>query len=87
MEIFLNKCDDKANDLELVKKEEVLEEIALVTIVDLKAKYENEIFFFETINDLKNDVLTIEKRGEKKQVNNRSRKSYLAKNDVFKIFW
>ena len=34
MEIFLNECNDKDNELELVKKEEVVEEIALVTIVE-----------------------------------------------------
>ena len=41
MERFLNDCDDKDNEPKLVKKDEVLEEIALVTIVDLEANHEN----------------------------------------------
>ena len=46
MEWLVNDYDDKDNELELVKKDEVIEEIALVTIVDPKANHENiELFF------------------------------------------
>ena len=38
MERFLSDCD---NELELVKENEVVEEIALVNIVDPKANHEN----------------------------------------------
>ena len=52
MERFLNDCDVKDNEIELVKKEEVLEEIALVTIVDPKANHENVEVIIETNNNL-----------------------------------
>ena len=54
MERFLNDYDDNDNELELVKKEEVVEEIALVTIVDPKANHENVEVIIETNNDLQN---------------------------------
>ena len=38
MERFMNDCDNK---LELVKKEELIEEIVVVTIVDPKANQDN----------------------------------------------
>ena len=63
MEIFLNDCD---NELELVNEQEVVEEIALVTIVYPKANHENVEVIVETNNDLQNDVLTSEQRGEER---------------------
>ena len=38
MERFLNVCD---NEAKLIKKEEILEEMDLVTIIDPKANHEN----------------------------------------------
>ena len=61
-------CDD---ELELVKKDEVIEEIALVTIIDLKANHENVEVFFETNNDLQNDVQLLSK--EEKYLNQEKR--------------
>ena len=52
MERFLNDCDDKDNKPELVKKEEVVEEIGLVTIVNPKANHENVEVIIETNNNL-----------------------------------
>ena len=63
MERFLNDCDD--DELELVKKDEVIEEIALVSIVDPKANHGNVEVFFKTNNDLQNDAQIVEKRGKK----------------------
>ena len=54
MERFLNDCDVKDNEPEQVKKEKVVEEIALVTIVDPKANNENVEVIIETNNDLQN---------------------------------
>ena len=54
MEWFLNDCDDKDTKLELVKEEEAVEDIALVTIVDPKANHENVEVIIETNNDLHN---------------------------------
>ena len=58
MEIFLNHCDSKDNEPELVKKEEVLEEIVLVTIVNPKANHENVEVIIESSNGMQNDILT-----------------------------
>ena len=58
MEIFLN--DYKDNEPELAKKEEVLEEIALVTIVDPKTNHENVEVIIR--NDLQNGNQIEEKR-------------------------
>ena len=41
----------KDKELELVKEKEVVEEIALVTIVDPKANHENMEFIMENKND------------------------------------
>ena len=72
MERFLNDCD-KDNELELVKEKEVVEEIALVTIIDDDGEEDNSRivrqnveFLFKINNDLQNDVLTIEKREEQR---------------------
>ena len=60
MERILNGCDVNDKELELVKKEEVVEEIALVTIFDPKANHENVEVIIETNNDLQNGNQTKE---------------------------
>ena len=64
MKRFLNDCDDKDNDRELVKKEEVVEEIALVNIIDQKVNHENVEVIIENNNDLQNGNQFEEQRFE-----------------------
>ena len=64
MEIFLNDYDVKDKDLELVKKEEVVEKIALVTIVYPKAKHKNVEVMIETKDYLQNETQIEEQRYE-----------------------
>ena len=65
MERFLNDCDDKDNDPELVKEEEVVEEVVLVTTLDQKANHENVEVIIETNNDLQNRNYIEEKRSKR----------------------
>ena len=59
MERFLKDCD---NELELIKENEVVEEIDLVTIVDPSAKHENVEVIIE--NDLQNGNQVEEQRSD-----------------------
>ena len=63
MERFLKDCD---NELEMVKKNEVGEEIALVTIVDPKANHENVEVIIN--KDLQNEGETRQEQSSKPSV-------------------
>ena len=61
-----NKDEEFLNDCDKIKKKEVVEEIALVTIIDLEANHESVEVIID--NDLHNNVKTKEIRGEESVV-------------------